>query len=87
MSKKNELDFALYRHAVRRLMTQLADYPAGLRDGVLQGTRNVVQLLARKRSNQPISDFPAKINRPQFSNFLIQRICGEDAHFFSVCIG
>ena len=47
---KNDLDFALYRYAVRRLVTQVTDHPIGSRNIIRRGTRTVLQLLARKRS-------------------------------------
>jgi hypothetical protein len=47
---KNDLDFALYRYAVRRLVTQVTDHPIGSRNIIQRGTRTVLQLLARKRS-------------------------------------
>jgi Sulfotransferase family len=51
---KNDLDFALYRYAVRRLVTQVTDHLTGSRNIIQRGTRSVLQLLARKRS-QPRS--------------------------------
>jgi Sulfotransferase family len=47
---KNELDIALYRYALRRLVAQLTDSSGGLQNIIRGGSRSLSKLLARKRS-------------------------------------
>jgi hypothetical protein len=47
---KNDLDFALYRYAVGRLLSRAKAHSVGLQNIIQHGTRSVVQLLAGRRS-------------------------------------
>jgi hypothetical protein len=71
ISTKNELDFALYRNAVRRLMTQVTDHSTGLRNAIFQGARSVVHY-SQKNDQIHRQSFPK--NQPQFSNFLESQV-------------
>jgi hypothetical protein len=47
---KNDLDFAIYRYAIGRLVTRVTAHPTGLRNIIQESARSAVRLLAGRRS-------------------------------------
>jgi hypothetical protein len=69
---KNSLDFALYRYAVRRLVTRATAHSTKFQELLHQGAHSITRLFSRQRSQLQSSSSPSLISSSNSDETMIQ---------------